>query len=171
MSMQSQSSAAPRPSGRPRSWWIPYAFFGAFLFVVAVNGVMIYFAVTTFSGVETENHYIKGIKYNAALEGQRAQSERGWKVGLDFVSPEPLKGRMTLNLRDKDGNLLRDAVASLRAVRPVAAGHDFDIELSYLGEGRLAGEADFPLPGVWDLKLRVDHASGDYQEIKRIWVK
>lgn len=170
MSMQGRSNAASGGEPERKSLWIPYAFFGAFLFVVAVNGVMIYFAVTTFSGVETENHYIKGIKYNAALEGQRAQTERGWKVGLDFVSPEPLKGRVSLNLRDKEGNLLREATATLRAVRPVTAGHDFDIELSYLGEGRLAAEPVFPLPGVWDLKLNVVHATGDYQEVKRIWV-
>lgn len=170
MSMQVRSNTAGGGEPERKSLWIPWVFVGAFLFVVGVNGVMIYFAVSTFSGVETENHYIKGIRYNSALEGQRAQTERGWKVGLDFVSPEPLKGRVSLNLRDKEGNLLRDATATLRAVRPVAVGHDFDIELSYLGEGRLAAEPSFPLPGVWDLKLSVVHATGDYQEVKRIWV-
>lgn len=142
-----------------------------FLVVVAVNGVMIYFAVSTNAGLETENHYVKGIRYNAALAGAREQQARGWHVALDFQSPEARKGRISLTLRDRDDNMLRDATATLRAVRPVAEGHDFDIELSSLGDGRFGADADFPLPGVWDLKLTVDHAAGDYQEIKRIWVQ
>lgn len=160
-----------RSSGRQRSWWIPYAFFGAFFFVVCVNGVMIYFALTTYNGLETENHFVKGIHYNAALEGVREQQARAWKVGLDFASPDARQGRVSLNLRDRDGNLLREATVSLRAVRPVAQGHDFDIDMALLGEGRYGGEAAFPLSGVWDLKLKVEHASGDYQEVKRVWVK
>jgi nitrogen fixation protein FixH len=174
MSIQSQSSGPVTAGGgkkqRAPGWWYPYIYVAAFLLVVAVNGLMIYFAMSTYNGLETENHFIKGIKYNSALEGARQQQARGWTVRLDFQAPGQRAGRVALNMRDKDGNLLREAQVTVRAVRPVAAGHDFDIEMSYLGEGRWGGEGTFPLAGVWDLKLKVDHASGDYQEVKRIWV-
>lgn len=173
-SIDGEANGAPAAKGRgtrQKGWYMPWLFVGFFLIVFAVNGVMVYFAMSTYNGLETEDHFIKGIRYNAALEGARAQEHRGWKVGLEFLSPAPRAGRVTLVLRDRDGNLLTDPRINLRAFRPVAEGHDFDIELSYLGDGRYGGEAEFPLSGVWDLKLAVDHATGDYQETKRIWVK
>lgn len=173
MSSQSQTSSASGGSPRRRQpgWWFPFIYVAAFLVVIAVNGTMVYFAMSTDAGLETENHYIKGIRYNAALEGARRQEARGWRVELDFQSPETRRAQINLTLSDRDGAPLRGAQAVLRAVRPVAKGHDFDIPLTPQGDGRLVGEAEFPLSGVWDVKVRIDHPDGDYQDVKRVWVK
>ena len=49
--------ARPRQPG----WWYPWIFVGGMLVVIAVNGVLITMAVSTFSGIETEEHYRKGL--------------------------------------------------------------------------------------------------------------
>lgn len=168
------AAPAPQPParrGRTPGWWIPWIYVGLILLVACVNGFMIYMAVSTNSGLETDDAYRKGIKYNQMIQGAREQEKRGWRIGFDFSSTEKGKGRVALSLHDRDGNLLHDAKVDIKALRPVVQGHDMPVEVSYLGEGRYGANIDFPLSGVWDLKLSVDHPSGDYQETKRIWVQ
>lgn len=156
---------------RPPGWYIPWLFVAGFLVVVAVNGVMIYVATTTYNGLQTEGHFLKGIRYNDDLAGARAQAERGWQVAATFDSTDPLKGLAAVTLHDKDGNLLKDARVTVAFIRPTNQGHDRTIELPYLGQGRYAQPVELDLPGVWDMRVTIDHANGDYQDQKRIWVK
>lgn len=160
----------PRPPRQP-GWYIPWLFVAGFAVVIAVNGVMLHFALSTWTGVQTEQHFLKGIHYNEDLAGARAQAERGWKVGLDFTGTDPLKGLVAVTLHDKSGNLLKDAKVRVTFIRPTSEGHDLTLELPYLGEGRYAAPVTLTLPGQWDMRLVVDHPSGDYQDQKRIWVK
>lgn len=160
-----------KTGGRAPGWYIPWLFVAFFGVVVAVNGVMLYFATSTYNGLQTENHFIKGIKYNDDLAGARAQAERGWKVEYGFEATDPQKGVAAVTLRDKHGNLLKDAQVTVTFIRPTHQGHDRTLELPYLGEGRYGQAVELPLAGVWDLRLEVRHASGDYQDEKRIWVK
>ncbi|HOT83126.1 MAG TPA: FixH family protein, partial [Candidatus Defluviicoccus seviourii] len=55
--------AGAKASGRPPGWWYPWIFVGGMLIVVAVNAVMAIVAVGTFSGLETTDHYRKGLAY------------------------------------------------------------------------------------------------------------
>jgi hypothetical protein len=45
-----------------RSLWIPALFVGLMLLVVVVNGTMMYFAQSTFSGLDTDQAYQQGIQ-------------------------------------------------------------------------------------------------------------
>lgn len=160
-----------RTPGRQPGWYIPWLFVGFFAVVVAVNGVMLHFAFSSWTGVQTEQHFIKGIKYNEDLAGARAQAERGWKVETAFESTDPQKGIVSLTLHDKHGNLLQGAKVAVTFIRPTSQGHDLSMELPYLGEGRYAAPVELSLPGNWDLRIAIEHATGDYQDEKRIWVK
>ncbi len=162
-----------RPTRMPRQkgWYIPWIFVGMFLVVAAVNGVMIHFAMSTWTGLETENHFLKGIQYNRDLEGARAQAERGWQVQADFTSTEPRKGLISLTLRDKAGALLEGAKVTAKLIRPTSVGHDLTMELPYLGEGRYAAPVTVALEGQWDLRVEITHPTGDYQNQKRVWVQ
>jgi len=158
-------------NGRPRGWWYPWIFVAFFGVVIAVNGVMVYVATSTYTGLQTEEHFIKGIRYNQDLAGARAQSERAWKVDFGFEGTDPGKGIAAITLHDKHGNLLKDAKVTVTFIRPTSQGSDRTMVLPYLGEGRYAQPVDLPLPGVWDMRVVVDHPAGDYQDQKRIWVK
>jgi len=158
-------------SGRAPGWYIPWLFVAFFAVVVSVNGVMLYFATSTFNGLQTEDHFLKGINYNKDLAGQKAQEERAWKVDLAFASEEAGKGRVSLTLHDKYGNLLQGAKVRMKFIRPTMQGYDRTVEPEYAGDGRYVAALDLPLSGVWDLRLVIDHPTGDYQDQQRIWVK
>ncbi|MCW8952841.1 MAG: FixH family protein, partial [Rhodospirillales bacterium] len=54
-------------NNRKPGWWYPWIFVGGMTIVVIVNGIMIYFALSTFTGLETRNHYEKGLAYNTNI--------------------------------------------------------------------------------------------------------
>ena len=56
-------------------------------------------------------------------------------------------------------------------MRPTSEGHDFTLELAYVGNGRYAADFALPLAGQWDIRIIAGHPQGDYQEVKRIVVK
>lgn len=164
-------NARPQPSGRRPGWYIPFFFFAFFGVVIAVNGIMLYFATSTFNGLETEDHFMKGIKYNQDLAGAKAQAERAWKVDLAFDSPEPGKAKVNLTLHDKHGNLLKDAKVRMKFIRPTMQGYDRTITPEYAGDGRYVAALDLPLPGIWDIRLVIEHPTGDYQDQQRVFVE
>lgn len=171
MTMTSSTGLRPTRMPRQKGWYIPWIFVGLFLVVAAVNGVMIHFAFSSWTGLQTEEHFLKGIKYNQDLAGARAQAERGWQVNADFTSTEPLKGLASLTLRDKNGALLDGATVKIKLIRPTSVGHDVTMDLPYLGEGRYAAPVTLTLEGQWDMRVEIQHASGDYQNQKRVWVQ
>ncbi|WP_298368414.1 FixH family protein [Azospirillum sp.] len=171
MTMTSSTGLRPTRMPRQKGWYIPWIFVGLFLVVAAVNGVMIHFAFSSWTGLQTEEHFLKGIKYNQDLAGARAQAERGWQVNADFTSTEPLKGLASLTLRDKNGALLEGATVKIKLIRPTSVGHDVTMDLPYLGEGRYAAPVTLTLEGQWDMRVEIQHASGDYQNQKRVWVQ
>lgn len=156
--------------GRAPGWYYPWIYVACLGVVAVVNGIMIYFATSTFNGLETEDHFIKGIQYNQDLAGARAQAERGWQVATKFEATDPRKGVIAVTLHDKHGNLLQNARVSVTFIRPTVQGHDVTLDLPYLGEGRYGQAVDLSLSGVWDLRVRIDHSAGDYQDQQRIWV-
>lgn len=170
MSMMTDANSVSRSGLRP-GWYIPFFFLGMFAVVLTVNGVMIYFATSTFNGLETEDHFVKGIKYNQDIAGAKAQVERGWKVAMAFDSPAPGKGKLTLDLHDKYGNLLKDAKVRIKFIRPTMQGYDRTVTPEYAGDGRYVAALDLPLPGIWDVRLAIDHATGDYQDQQRVFVE
>jgi nitrogen fixation protein FixH len=173
MSMSTDARNPTTSSSRARAagWWYPWIFVAFFGVVIAVNGVMTFVAFSTYTGLETEDHFIKGIRYNQDLAGARAQAERGWKVDFGFEATDPRKGITAVTLHDKHGNLLKDATVTVTFIRPTAQGHDQRLVLPYLGEGRYGLAVELPLAGNWDMRIAVEHAAGDYQDQKRIWVK
>ena len=159
-----------RPGGRSPGWWYPWIFVAFFFVTVAVNATMVYFAMNTWTGLETQHYWQRGTTYNAAIQGARRQQERGWQVGIDFQAAA-LQGRLTVDLKDRQGNLLNGATVTARVVRPTSEGHDFTVDLAYQGQGRYGAEFAMPLAGQWDIRIVADHPQGDYQEVRRVVVK
>lgn len=164
-------SPKPGKASRQPGWYIPWIFVGVFMIVMAVNGVMVHFAMSSWTGVETENHFIKGLGYNNDLAGARAQAERGWQVEPQFTSTEPRKAVVAITARDKAGHVLKDATVTVTMIRPTAEGHDKSLTLPYLGEGRYGAPVELDLEGQWDMRFVITHATGDYQDQKRVWVQ
>ena len=76
------STGADMTGEHRRGHWYPWLFVGFFGLVFAVNAVMIGIALSTWTGLETRDHYRKGVAYNEVIDKQAAQQARGWQASL-----------------------------------------------------------------------------------------
>lgn len=152
----------------PRDLWVPWSIVGGFALVILVNGILVYFAVSSFTGLQTQGHYQRGLDYNEVLAGARAQQALGWTVGIEYRESADGRGRLSVQAVDRAGNPLNDAGVTARLVRPVQAGSDMKVKLAAAGDGLYAAEIELPLRGQWDILAQISHPSGSYSTAKRI---
>ncbi|MBI1649230.1 FixH family protein [Hyphomicrobium sulfonivorans] len=145
---------------------------GFFATIVVVDGFMIYQAVTTFGGLETNDAYRKGLHYNDRIERQVAQSANGWSDTVSVVGT-PAKLRVVLHGRDNEtvaGQALRARVG-----RPATNRYDMNLELVETAPGLYeAPLGDEMAGGAWIVDVSAFNASTDndpaYQARSRIWI-
>lgn len=144
---------------RRDGWWYPWIFVAGFAIVLCVNATMIYFATSTFNGLETADPYEKGVAYNKEIAAADAQASLGWSGDFAVTGVRPAasgEGRQAavrFKIQDKDAapvDGLR-VIAELR--RPTQAGMDQKVELLASAPGEYAAVAAVPLPGLWDVRV------------------
>lgn len=158
---------------RARGWWYPLIFVGGMAVVVVVNGIMMYLATTTFTGIETENAYEKGLAYNKALAASRAQAEMGWTLNFAFdpaTGGTVHGGRLTLAFSDRDGKPLDGMKVEALLSRPTSAGNDRTVALAETAPGVYGATVDQPLPGIWDVHVTATRGQQVHREGHRIKV-
>ena len=162
--------ARPRQPG----WWYPWIFVGGMLVVIAVNGVLITMAVSTFSGIQTEEHYRKGLAYNQALAAAEAQERRGWQMTLTFTPESSADGRRQGDLAGtfvgKDGRPLDNLEVEAVLLRPTHEGFDVAVDLDHRGGGVYGATVFLPLPGQWDVHVHAHRDGDNFQETRRLSV-
>lgn len=141
-----------------RGRWYPWVFVAAFIVVIAVNGVMVSLAVGSFTGLETEHPYERGLNYNDMLAAARAQEALGWQVEYEALpageaSDGVLPVVLTSRFLDKNGRPLTGLDVKAFLLRPTAQGYDLQVELQEAGGGRYSADAVLPLAGQWDLRI------------------
>jgi nitrogen fixation protein FixH len=157
-------------SRRPLTWG-PWVFFAMFAVVLAANGVMVVFAYSSWTGLETQGAYEKGLAYNETLAAAREQAALGWQVGITLAPGGAGQLRLEATFRDRNGRPLRLTAVTARLIRPTHSGHDLVLPLAELESGRYGAETIFPLPGQWDVRVRAEHAGGSYQATRRVVVE
>lgn len=159
---------------RPDGWWYPWIFVAGMGVVVVVNGIMIYFATSTYSGLQTERHYEKGVAYNRTLEMVRRQEEMGWTSEITFVPSDSggtgTGGVIKARITGPNGTPVPGLKVRVHLLRPTHSGHDRQIDLLPFGGGTetYAAPVTLPLKGVWDLHLVATGGSVPYQAVERI---
>lgn len=146
-----------------RSRWIPWAFVGGFAVVFAANAVMVTFAMRSWTGLETEDAYRKGLSYNRTLQAVRQEAALGWTGSAAFDGAD-----IVVALRDREGAPVTAASVRADFVRPTAEGHDFSVSLTERGGGRYAASVLLPMPGVWDVRAVAQRSSDSFQLNQRI---
>ena len=125
---------------------ILYCFVGFFGTFMVLDGIFVYLAVSTQTGIVTEKSYEKGLDYNRVLEEARSQPEVN-----DVISFED----STLKWVVKDGkNKPINIQAKATFFRPVQQGHDFTLPLESRGQGVYEVKPDLPLKGLWSVRLQ-----------------
>lgn len=169
-----QSSALPAGSrrgiGRFLPHWVPMLFIGGFLIVVAVNGALIFFAEDTFSGLETENPYERGLDYNKTLDADAAQKKLGWQYQAAITGSG---GTRTLEVRltDRAGHALDRLALAAYLVRPSNDGLDLTLAPQAAGDGRYTATFTLPAEGQWELRVVARDDSHTWQHSERVFVK
>lgn len=146
---------------------------GFFAFILLVNGIFIYFALSSFSGLSTDNAYVRGLNYNRTLAQGRAQKATGWQVTATVLRAAPGQ-RVVLDVRvmDRQGRPLDDLTLSGQLRRPTHEGDDVTLEFEAMGKGGYHALTVPDAAGQWDLRLlaQADDVTG-YRWEKRLWLK
>lgn len=126
------------------------AFFGT---IMAVNGVLVYEALSTMSGLDTDSAYQAGRMFEHDVEMARAQDARGWQVDAN-LTPGGAGLRVDLTVRDANGRPISDLDAHAVFERPIDRRKDHALDLAVDGGGRFHGTVD-AAPGQWEVVLEL----------------
>lgn len=147
------------------------AFFGV---VFAMNGLLVYKAVTTHSGLVAQEPYRKGLAYNQRIEADERQQTTGW---TDTVTLSP-SGRLEVIVRDRLGAPVSGLVVAAILGRPSTVRHDVRTTLAETVPGTYVADAGPTEPGAWLVALEAREpgspvASADpaYRSKRRLWLK
>lgn len=152
------------------SGWIPYIFFGFFIFVILVNIIYIVVAIKSWRGIYTENSYQKGLNYNETIEIVKKQKNSGKKLLIKYTRQSSNQAIINICFIDKNSLLIKDAKISVKFKRPIQEGFDFNQD--FIPEnGCYSSKVNFPLKGVWDLEVAAIEKDAAFQEVKRYIVQ
>lgn len=167
------SSALPTGSKRAGFpvHWVPMLFVAGFLVVVGVNAVLIFFAEDTFSGLETQNAYERGLDYNKALDGEAAQERLAWQYQATVSDRGDGRRMLRVRMMDHEGRPLDGLKLDAYLVRPSNEGMDLSLVTRPIGDGAYAVEFALPAPGQWDLRLVAHRGDVAWQYSERLFLK
>jgi nitrogen fixation protein FixH len=141
--------------------WFPLGLIAVMGFVFAVNGYMVYSALSSFPGIAGTDGFDLSNGYARVLQAAAQQSALGWRIesGLDETR-HPL-----LHLTDQTGTPLRPDALEAHAERPVGPAETTVLNFQPLGQGRFQSEQTL-FSGQWDVMVTV-HAGGQTDSTTR----
>jgi nitrogen fixation protein FixH len=144
----------------------PLLFVAGFAIVIAVNGIMAWLAVSSFSGLYSANAREHGVHYNQAVSEQRARDKLGWKVVPDWRGD-----RLQLTLTRATGAPLLGARVSAQLVRPVEKRSSIPLVWTDAGNGMFSAKVNLPERGNWDIDIVVDAEGHHFAETRRMFLE
>ena len=147
---------------------IPLTFIAGFAVVIVVNGVMMWLAIASFSGLYSDHARDHGVTYNRVIAEQKARDSLGWKVATSW---QPESQRLGVSLANADGSPLAGARVSVELVRPAEKHAPIDVDLTDLGDGRFGARIDLPMHGSWDLDIAVESHGQHFAVTKRVFLQ
>lgn len=158
--------------GEIRGRHVFYAMAGFFGVVFLVNGVMVYFAITSWTGLETDNAYVRGLEYNQVLESASAQDALGWDVQFDVASQGMRAAAINARLAGTDASPLQGLRVEVEIRRPATDSQDQTLALSETAPGLYSGELNLPFAGNWDMRLVARNNNNDVFVVdRRAWIE
>lgn len=144
-----------------RDKWIPWYFVLFFTIIAAVNAVMVTMAIRTHTGTITDHPYEKGIAYNQVVKAESKQEELGWKANINLNN-----NILQVSFKDAHDAVLHADKITARMIRPTQEGMDFEVALE---NGQTS--VDFPVKGLWEIRIFASIEGQSYQQSKRVVVQ
>jgi len=149
------------------------AFLSFFGVIFAANGVLLWQALGTHSGLVANEPYRKGLAYNQRIAAEEAQKALGW---VDTIALDA-SGRTVATFAGSDGAPVSGLTVSVQIGRGASASHDQRLALVEETPGRYVAVAGPLEPGAWivNLEARKPGAAGaadpDYRQRRKLWLK
>jgi nitrogen fixation protein FixH len=156
---------------RAPGWWYPWIFVVGMVMVACVNGVLAFFAVSTWTGLETKNYYDRGLRYNRTIAAAKEQDARGWSMTFSSLPADMTNGGVLgVTFTDRFGGPIDDLAVEAILMRPTQEGLDAAFALHHQGGGVYAAEVSVPLPGQWDARILAHRKNENFQASRRLFV-
>jgi nitrogen fixation protein FixH len=153
------------PSSRKPLWIL----MASFSVVLVANGFLVYYAANTWTGLETKQHFARGLAYNQNLLGAEQQKALGWQTTLNTsFESDGLSGTSRIDFTDKDGQALTNMAVRIIAIRPTHEGYDQEFALAETSDGVYQGSFTLPLKGQWDFRILARRDANNYQRVERL---
>jgi nitrogen fixation protein FixH len=149
-----------------RDRWLWLVFPLMFLVVASANGVMVYYALSTWPGLAYANASERGRKFNQVLAAEEKESSLGWTFALRLAD-----GRLAVDAKARDGAALTDVALAATLVRPLGGTDDVRVVLLPDGPGRYAASVDLPLKGQWEVRLAAERMGERAHSAQRVLVR
>lgn len=141
-------------------------FFGVMFFA---NGLLVYYALSTFSGGDRPNPYRSGLDYNQTLAEAERQAELGWETRADY---DRKARRLTLQFTDANAAPVSGLSITGTLMRPVESRDDRAVAFREWSEGVYVSDVELD-PGNWVLSAESSNREGGptvYRLKKRLMV-
>ena len=141
---------SPKPLTGGKVLFMLVAFFGV---VIAVNLVMMRFAIQTLPGTEVDSAYSASLAYEKQIEAARDQSARNWNVDAHVERSGQGGATLQVEARDNNGRPMSGLKFEGRFERPTDRRADLPVILAEVGIGVYRGSAAAIASGQWDLVI------------------
>ena len=148
---------------------IPYLFFIFFGVIFTMNAIMVYIALSTWTGLETRNTYIKSPKFNTILEERQRLLDLGWSFSIDARKINSHSITIKALITNKDGKPL-DGFVRMSLLRPTHHGKDKSLTMTKVGDLYVV-TTKLPLKGQWDVKITMNTQGEKVSSRKRFIFK
>ena len=142
------------------------AFFGA---VIAVNGVLIYEALSTHAGPVGNEPYRAGLAYNERIGAAERQAQLGWSERLEFGRD----GHAVFALAQRGGRPVQGLWVEGVLGRPASNRHDVKLAFIETAPGQYEAQTADVAAGTWLIVLEArprEGAAPTYRLRRRLWL-
>lgn len=158
--------------GKRNPWVIGW--FGLVVVFLSVNVLFFILAVISNPGLVVEDYYEQGRQYEKnAIKMLAMQNKLQWDSKLEIPETVTLNTSdvYRFSATDSRGLPVSDAEIKVIAYRPSDAGADFSTTLDPIAPGIYQAMLSFPLPGVWDLNVKVQRGEERLEVVQRLSVQ
>jgi len=171
-----------------RSWhWGPFVIAGFFLVIISVDSVLVTLAQkgldntftlrwlpkpdsggrvsSFFPGTVSHDYQQKGEQYNAYRDQVAEQNKLGWKISKGWLET-PVVNKVTafkVRILDRESKPVIGAKVMAQFLRPSNIKRDHLLNLVEAAPGNYQNKTSLPLPGRWDVVLKIQQAKNYYE--------
>lgn len=126
-----------------------FGLIGLFGIVFAVNGLFIYLALDTWSGLDVDNSFVQGISFEEEIH-----EAHEWKVEIDPKDLGSDTVRIDVEIARVDGRAVSPYSMDAEVRRPASANDDQDVTLTEIGPRHYRAEVSLAGRGQWQIRVR-----------------